>query len=84
MTSMEACRGIVEAFYRKREGVEDYVVRVDFEPNPLNYDGIDQVSACVVKKTRTNPTGEVILRAGGSFTLEEALESLAEAIDLLV
>ncbi len=84
---MELSREIVNSYYRQREASEDYVVRVEFAPNPLNYDGMDEVSACVIKKERRPdslfPAVEnetVMTRVSGAFSLEEALTELHTAV----
>lgn len=84
MNPMEVSRQIVNVFYKRREKVEDYVVRLDFAPNPLNYDGCDQVSASVVRLDRISddfnvPKAEtVVLTHDYAWTIEEALTKLAE------
>ncbi len=79
---MEACRRLVEPFYLKREGYEDYIVRVEFAPNPLNYDGDDEVYASIVKKD-TAPSGfqveKVIRTTHACPTVEEAMSMLGES-----
>lgn len=76
---------IVDACHRKRERSEDYIVRVDYAPNPLNYDGMDQVSAFVIRKDRVSrdfmaPKAETIfLEVRDADTVEEALTQLAQA-----
>ncbi len=85
MYHMELSRKIVNAFYLKRERSEDYVVRVEYSPNPLDFDGCDAVSAFVVRKDRVGsgfntPKSEtVVLTCKHAKTVEDALTQLAQA-----
>lgn len=90
MDVLETTRKIVNAFYLKRERSEDYVVRIDCAPNPLNFDGCDQVSASVVRLDRVGsdfkaPKAErVVLTHDYAWTVEEALTKLAAAAGVTV
>jgi hypothetical protein len=91
MEYMALCRKIVNAFYLKRERSEDYVVRVECEPHPLNFDGCDTVSASVVRKERlygsdfNTPKSEtIVLTHEHAGTVDEALIALAQAAGVLV
>jgi hypothetical protein len=86
MDPMELSRKIVNAFYLKRERSEDYVVRIECAPNPLDFDGCDAVSAFVVRKDRDRsaafnaPRAEsIVLTHKHAGTVEEALTQLAQA-----
>ena len=90
MNIMELSRQIVEVFYRKREKTEDYVVRIEVDPNPLDFDGMDEVLATVVRKDRirggTLPLWKaeyaetVVQTSGVCHSVEEALTRLAKAV----
>lgn len=90
MNYMEVARKIVNVFYLKRERSEDYVVRIDCAPNPLDYDGMNSVSASVVRTDRIDqnfnaPKAEtLILRSGYALTIEEALAKLGQAAGVAV
>ncbi len=78
---MNMSRRIVEVFYRRREKSEDYFVRFDLKPNPLNYDGMDEVQAMVVRSDRIsgNAVERVVLTSDPAedFSTAEALADLA-------
>lgn len=90
--TMEFCRKIVDSYYEKRTGSEEYVVRLEIEPNPLDYDGEDGVSACVVRKSSKGsskgkgpPMVEtmietVVLSTASCDSVEEALDKLAKSL----
>lgn len=86
----EVIQKIVDACHRKREKVEDYIVRIDYEPNPLNYDGVNQVHAFVVRKDSVSddfkePKVErIIHEVRYAWTVEEALTKLAQAAGVSV
>lgn len=83
MNHMDMAREIVNVFYRARNRTsEDFAVRVTYEPNPLNFDGMDTVYASVVRIERIGKwspnvspqlTETVILSSPASATVEEAL-----------
>jgi len=90
MESMELCRKIVNVFYLKRERSEEYVVRVEYDPNPLNFDGCDTVSSFVIRKDRISSdfniskSETIVLTHKHARTAEEALFGLAQAAGILV
>lgn len=89
---MTVAKRVVDVFYGRREGSEDYFVRVDLEPNPLDFDGVDQVVARVVRRDRTSsdrgrnwqPTysERVVVESVGAFTVEAALADLCRKAGL--
>lgn len=80
MDYMDTCKKIVDPYYLKRKGSEDYVVQVEFAPNPLNFDGVNEASAFIVQQTRGEPDVR-LLTVGGCFTIEQALECLLGLVD---
>lgn len=90
---MDLSRRIVEVFYRRREKSEDYIVRLDIEPNPLDYDGGDFVRAYVIRRDRVGEfrlggphswhERSVLTNKGWTCTIQAALVDLAEQVSAL-
>jgi hypothetical protein len=86
--SMEISRQIVNIFYRRREKMEEYLVRVDISPNPLDFDGCDMAEACVIRRDKTGLvpgslwkatySERVVLESGHARTPAQALDQLLE------
>lgn len=86
--TMEVCRKIVDNYYRRRTGSEEYVVRLEVGPNPLDFDGDDEVSAHVVRKSSKGmskgngpPMVETMIETVVLST--ESCDSVEEALDKL-
>jgi hypothetical protein len=79
MDFIHTCRGIVNYFYAKREAHEDYVVLIACAPNPLDFDGIDQVSARVVRRSK-GEADVVVEEVSGHFTVDFALDALHKKV----
>lgn len=77
--TIEQAREIVNSYYSRRRDREEYHVRVDLVPNPLDFDGCDEVYAKVIRKRNPRYSGEPeeeLLATPCSNSVSEALAAL--------
>jgi hypothetical protein len=87
MELMEWSRSIVNALI-KRQDHSDYLYRVvlDFNPNPLNFDGMDELSIKIMRRPNSSffsRTETVYLQTSDHcITLDQAMEEINKLVFL--